>query len=148
METNLTTLPTEESAVPLNHSGILFMDTDVVQQKLVSKMLAKIGCPVFFAENYRQALSILDANTIDLILLDAKMRKSNGYDITQIAREKEKIYGKRIPIVLMVEKVMKQHREQCRADGLDDCLPKPVFENELCRVIEKLSGNNGSQEVS
>ena len=130
----------------LKETKVLLMDPNVIQQKLVSKMLGKIGCPVYFTGDFKEARNILDTNKIDLILLDVQMQKSNGFDIRQIAREKEKSIGKRIPIVALTDKAMKIQREKCMADGMDEYLPKPVFEKELCRVIEKLSGNHHQKD--
>ena len=141
METNQTLSQKAQPAVSLHQSNILIMDTDVVHLKLVSKMLGKIGYPVVFAKDYKEAQNILDTHNIDFILLDVKMQKSNGFDITQVAREKEKSLGRRIPIVALTDKNIKAYREKCLADGLDECLPKPVFETELCRVIGKLSNS-------
>lgn len=143
MDSNLNSKEKDQTIVSLDGAKILLMDTNVIQQKLISKMLGKNGYPVILAENYKEAMNILDGEKIDLILLDASLRKTNGFDIAQVVREKEKASGRRIPIVVLADSPIKVHRDECMADGLDECLPKPVFEMELHRVIEKLSGNNG-----
>ena len=75
METNQILSQKAQPAVSLQQSNILIMDTDVVHQKLVSKMLGKIGYPVVFAQDYKEAQNILDTHNIDFILLDVKMQK-------------------------------------------------------------------------
>lgn len=142
MDANQNSTQIHQSDASSNQKGILLMDTDVINQKLVSKMLRKIGYPVFFAENDKEALKILDTHNVELILLDAQLRKNNGSDITRIAREKEKTKGKRIPIVILTDKPMKVYREKCISEGLDEFLPKPVFENEICRVIGNLADSS------
>ena len=146
MDSDLNSKEKDQTTVSLDGAKILLMDTNVIQQKLISKMLEKNGCPVILAENYKEAMNILDGEKIDLILLDAQFRKNNGFDIAQIARKKEKASGRRIPIVVLADSAIKVHRDECMAEGLDECLPKPVFDVELHRVIEKLSGNNGRSD--
>ena len=143
MDSNQNSSLTNRESVSSHQTKVLLMDTCVVNKKLISKILGKIGYPVVCAENHKDALKILDNDQIELILLDVKLSNNGRPDITQIAKEKEKASGRRIPIVLLTDSEIKVHREACMADGLDECLPKPIFEMELCRVIETLTGNNG-----
>lgn len=145
MKTDLNGIQSSRQVISLHRTKILLMDADRVSQKLISKMLGKVGYPVVSAENHKDAVNIIESNDIDLILLDVHMCKSNGFDIAQVARKKEESSGKRIPIVVLADTAMKVHREKCMAEGLDECLPKPVFENELFRVVSNLTGNRSDK---
>jgi len=126
--------------------NILLMDDNVVNQKLIPKMLKKHGHRVVVAADTKEALNILNIEEIDMFLLDIHMRGKNGFDITKAVRKKEKHLGKHIPIILLSENAMKAQREKSFALGLDELLPKPVFEDELCRVIEKICRSSQNME--
>jgi two-component system sensor histidine kinase/response regulator len=145
MKTDLTGTLSRRQVVSLNRTKILLMDADGVNQKLISKMLGKIGCSVVSTENHGTAVNLIESGDIDLILLDVHLYNSNGFDIAGVIRKKEESSGKRIPIVALADNELKRNREKCMADGLDECLPKPVFENELSRVVGKLAGNCSGQ---
>ena len=142
MDKNLKSTSNQKPTVSLLKTNILLIDSCLISQKLISKMLGKIGYSVIIAGNCMNADNILNTHDIDMILMDMHARKHNGFDITEIAKEKERQTGKHIPVIALTDNVMKLHREKCFETGLDEYLPKPIFENELCRVIDKLSEKN------
>lgn len=141
MERSSTRQTTESPVQSLHQSAILLLDESPINKLLVKKMLSKAGYSVLPADNPMEARNILDTRKIDMILLDVKMQRNNGFDITQVAREKGKLTGKHIPIIALTDNVLKDQRETFLKNGLDEYLPKPIFEEELCRVVKKLNGN-------
>ncbi len=141
MERNLTPQTSERPVQSFHHAAILLMDENPINNLLVQKMLSQQGYLVIATDNHVEARHILNTRRIDMILLDVRMQKNNGYDITKIAREKGKQSGTHIPIIALTDRVVKDQREKYLRNGIDEYLPKPIFEKELCRVIKKLNGN-------
>lgn len=126
------------SGVSENPKSLLLLDDHPIHSRLIAKMLPGPGYLVFFAKTFEEARHILSTQKIDMILLDIRMRRQNGLDITEVAREKEKQTGKHIPLIALSDTVIKAQREKCFATGMNEYLPKPVFQSELVRVIENL----------
>jgi CheY-like chemotaxis protein len=117
---------------------LLLLDDHPIHQRLIAKMLFSLGYMVRIAKNFEEAQHILDSQKIDMILVDIHMRRQNGFDITEVAAEKEKQTGKHIPLIALSDNVIKAQWKKCLETGMDEYLPKPVFQSELARVIEKL----------
>lgn len=63
------------------------MDDDKNTRTLLKAVLEAENYTVFTAENGEDALSVMDANHIDLVVLDIMMPKMDGYTFTQALRE-------------------------------------------------------------
>jgi two-component system, sensor histidine kinase and response regulator len=121
-----------------NPMHLLLLDDHPVHPRLLAKMLIRMGYAVLFARTFEEARHTLSTHKIDMILLDIRMRRQNGLDITEVAGEKEKLTGKHIPLIALSDNVIKAQREKCFETGMDEYLPKPVFQSELARIIERL----------
>ena len=121
-----------------NPMHLLLLDDHPIHLRLIAKMLLRLGHFVLVAKSFEEARHILSTQKIDMILLDIHMRRQNGIDLTEVAKEKEKQTGKHIPLIALSDNVIKAQREECFETGMDEYLPKPVFQSELARVIEKL----------
>lgn len=123
---------------------ILLMDDNKLAAMLVKKRLSQAGYAVMLTDNHTEAQNILGARRIDVVLVDARMQKENGFDIMQITRDRRKISGRHIPLIALAENAVKAQREKCLKDGFDEYLPKPVFEKELLRILEHLDGDGNA----
>jgi two-component system sensor histidine kinase/response regulator len=140
--------PDEEAPVITRHMvrearirlNILLAEDNIVNQKLVVKMLEKRGHRVVVAPNGRKAVDAFKAEHFDLILMDVQMPEMDGYEATGVIREKEKEAGGHIPIIALTAHAMKGDREKCIGAGMDDYATKPIKADELFAVIEKLAG--------
>jgi PAS domain S-box-containing protein len=137
---------TEEAKRPLN---ILVVEDNVVNQKVVQAMLEKRGHRPVISSNGMEALETLGGASFDLILMDVQMCEMDGFEVTKLIRDKEKVDDGHIPIVAMTAHAMKGDRERCLAAGMDDYISKPVREKDLFSVIENLAnGNQDKRKVS
>jgi CheY-like chemotaxis protein len=127
----------------------MLIENNLVDQKLINKMLGKLSCPVVIMNDEKEAKCFLTSQTIDLVLLSINGRQRNGFNFTQHLKEMEAKTGKYIPVIVLVTNAAKDHRETCFELGIDEYLPKPVFEDELIRAIEKFTGDlQGKDAVS
>jgi CheY-like chemotaxis protein len=89
-------------------------------------------------------LEALDKERVDLVLMDVQMPEMDGFEATELIRDREKGNGGHIPIVAMTAHAMKGDREKCLAAGMDDYMSKPIRAEDLFSVIEDLA--NGSDD--
>jgi CheY-like chemotaxis protein len=117
---------------------ILLAEDSVVNQKLAVALLEKHGHQVHVANNGEEAVSTLDSQEFDLVLMDVQMPEMDGYEATEVIRGRERKTGKHIPIIAMTAHAMEGDRERCLDAGMDGYVPKPIRARELFAVIDSV----------
>ncbi len=116
--------------------NILVVEDNIVNQKLVAKMLERRGHYTAIANNGVEAIKAFENNEFHLILMDVQMPKMDGHEATKIIRFKEKEMKKHIPIIALTAHAMKGDRERCLEAGMDDYITKPINPEKLFEAIE------------
>jgi CheY-like chemotaxis protein len=117
---------------------VLVVEDNLIGQKILSKMLEKLGCHCEFALNGREALERLSATDYDLVLMDCHMPVMDGYETARRIRSPNgTVRNARIPIIAVTANAMEGDREKCLSAGMDDYLPKPLAPRALARAIEQ-----------
>jgi len=116
---------------------ILLAEDNEVNRKLAVSILEKHGHMVTTARNGLEALSVLENQHFDVILMDIQMPEMDGLEATAAIREQEKETGEHIRIVAMTAHAMKGDRELCLESGMDDYISKPINASELLEIVEK-----------
>ncbi|MBU2551681.1 MAG: response regulator [Proteobacteria bacterium] len=130
--------------------SILLAEDNVINQKLMTRLLEKRGHQVVVAANGREAVAELENRAFDLVLMDVQMPLMDGLEATRTIRERENRVGGHVPIVAMTARAMKGDREKCLAAGMDEYLSKPIRIEEVNRVIKSfvLREADGGDEPS
>ena len=113
---------------------ILIVDDDKNTRILMQAVLEAENYVVSMAANGEEALSIIDSQHIDLVILDIMMPKMNGYELTQILRDAQND----IPILMVSAKQLPADRKKGFLVGTDDYMTKPVDEEEMLLRIKAL----------
>jgi two-component system sensor histidine kinase/response regulator len=116
--------------------NILLVEDNAVNQQLAVRMLQKFGHTVKVAENGKEALTNMDNESFDLILMDVQMPEMDGFEATAAIRERERITCTHIPIIAMTAHAMKGDQERCLEAGMDDYVSKPVQAKILFEAVE------------
>lgn len=123
---------------------ILLVEDNKINQKLTSKMLAKLGLTCDIANNGQEALNAID-NNYDLILMDCQMPILDGYEATKRIRKIKKY--KDIPIIALTANALESDFNDCLNVGMTDCLTKPLKFEKLIEKIELYSKEECSVEI-
>jgi signal transduction histidine kinase/DNA-binding response OmpR family regulator len=127
---------TERRAVrPLR---VLLAEDNTINQRLTLRLLEKRGHVVVAAGDGVQALEALDRDMFDLVLMDVQMPRMDGFQVTAIIRDREKLTGHRLPIFAMTANVLKGDRDRCLNAGMDAYIPKPISPKQLIAVVESV----------
>lgn len=113
---------------------ILVVDDDKNTRRLLRAVLENEGYTVFTAENGEEALAVMDARHVDLVVLDVMMPKMDGYEFAQALRESQND----LPILMVSAKQLPSDRKQGFRSGTDDYMTKPVDEEEMLLRITAL----------
>ncbi len=114
---------------------ILLAEDNLVNQRLVLRLLEKRGHAVVVAGNGQDALTILGSESFDLLLMDVQMPELNGFETTAAIRQREQGSGRRIPIIALTAHAMQGDHDQCLAAGMDGYVSKPVQAHALWEAI-------------
>ena len=121
---------------------ILVAEDNLVNQKLVVRILEKKGHVVEVAGDGKEAVAKYKQRNFDLILMDVQMPGMDGFEATRAIRklESEIQNGQNlahIPIIALTAHAMKGDREKCLEAGMDDYITKPIKSGELLEAIKK-----------
>ena len=115
---------------------ILLAEDNAVNQTLAVRLLEKRGYVVTVVGDGRAALTALDKQTFDLILMDVQMPEMDGFQATAAIRAREQSDGRHIPILAMTAHALKGDQERCIAAGMDGYVSKPIRTADLFAAIE------------
>jgi PAS domain S-box-containing protein len=117
---------------------ILLVEDNQINQQVAVELLSQECFRVDLAENGQQALDLLQPGKYDVVLMDLQMPVMDGYQAATAIRRQNRYDD--LPVLAMSANAMRHDREQCRAVGMNDHIPKPVDRKQLlaalCRWIK------------
>jgi signal transduction histidine kinase/CheY-like chemotaxis protein len=127
---------------------ILLAEDNIINQRLAVRMMGRRGHTVVVAGTGKEALSILEQESFDAVLMDVQMPDMDGFEATEAIRAREQLTSNHVPIIAMTAHAMKGDRERCLAAGMDGYVSKPIDAKELFEVMEGLVLNNKQHETA
>ncbi len=121
----------EETRDATTGSCVLVVEDNTVNRLTLAKGVEREGHRVLTAENGRQALDVLRAERVELVLLDLVMPEMDGYEVLAAMHRDPALRDLPVLVISAVE----ENEAIARAieRGAIDCLPKP-FDPVLLRV--------------
>jgi chemosensory pili system protein ChpA (sensor histidine kinase/response regulator) len=120
----------------------LVVDDSITVRRVTQRLLERNGMRVLTAKDGVDAVSLLQENLPDIILLDIEMPRMDGYEVAAHVRNDPRL--KQIPIVMITSRVSEKHRARAIELGVDDYLGKPYQESQLLDAIEPLVNRRSS----
>ena len=118
-----------------NNAEILVVEDNKINQVVVNKQLSSFGVICHFADDGQQALTYLENNQPDLILMDLQMPVMDGFSASEQIKHNDKTQA--IPIVILSASVVKEDRERAASLGIEDFINKPFKQADLLRILHK-----------
>jgi signal transduction histidine kinase/CheY-like chemotaxis protein len=118
---------------------ILVVEDDVRSVFALTSILEPRGAIVQIARNGREALEAVqnadgdDAKRIDLVLMDVMMPEMDGTTATREIRKRTD--GKKLPIIMLTAKAMKDDQDHCLSAGANDYMAKPIDVQKLLSLV-------------
>jgi CheY-like chemotaxis protein len=119
---------------------VLVAEDNPVNCLVVQAMLEQLGMTVTLANDGMQAVAAVQAQPVDLVLMDCQMPLMDGYEATRRIRASAHARAG-LPIVALTAHALAEDRQRCEAAGMDDYLAKPVTGEALARVLQRHLGS-------
>jgi CheY-like chemotaxis protein len=131
---------------------VLLAEDNLVNQKLVLRLLEKVGLKADVVANGSQAVAAIGKATYDLILMDCQMPEMDGFEATAEIRRLEG-NARHTTICALTAHAMAGDRERCIDAGMDDYISKPLTVGVLHNKIEhwihpKRTPGNGNKSFA
>lgn len=114
---------------------LLLVEDNAFNMAIARDFLQGWGCEVLEAENGKEALELLEAIEVDLILLDLQMPVLDGFETIKILRESERKTHREIPVIALTAAALGDIQEKVFQSGMNDFVTKPFLPTEFYSKI-------------
>lgn len=115
---------------------ILVVDDEIGALTLIGIMLERGGFEVLKAKDAEQALSVLELETPDLIILDVMMPGMDGIELCRVLRNRPDT--QELPILILSARGDAKSVMSGMDAGASDYLPKPILHHDLVAKVRRM----------
>lgn len=124
---------------PRNISVLVVEDDTKIRDIVRERVVEGMGWDGFYTDSVEGAREILRCNFIDVVVLDIRLRGSDGFELVEWMSREGEYSGVRVLFLTRFTEV--ETRVKCFECGGSDYLPKPFFPEELrvrlARLVKK-----------
>lgn len=118
---------------PWHNPRVLIVEDNLLNRKILKKLLESFNVDSDDAENGKQAVELIREGALyDMILIDKEMPVMDGHEATRQLRA----MGVKSPIVGLTGNALNSDRNQFLAAGVDDFFTKPISRHQLLNLLE------------
>lgn len=122
---------------------IMVVDDEARMRELVRLYLAQAGFEVLEASDGLEALTKLDSERVDLLLLDLMLPRLDGWEVCRRIRAQSNL-----PVIMLTARGEVHDKVEGLRLGADDYIPKPFDGRELVARVEAVLRRARSSESS
>jgi two-component system, sensor histidine kinase len=115
--------------------SILIAEDNLINYKVLSKILQSINVKPDHAKNGFEVLKLLDIKKYDCIFMDIEMPDMDGLEATKLINKKYPKESKPV-IIALTANAISGTKEFLISNGMDDYLSKPIYKNDLTEKLE------------
>lgn len=112
---------------------VLIVDDSLSVRNSLSQLVSDSGFEPMLARDGLEAISVVQKESVDLVLTDLEMPRMNGVELTTQLRAQQ-AYSE-LPIIMLTSRTMRKHREQATRAGINEFVTKPFAEDDLITII-------------
>jgi two-component system response regulator FlrC len=128
----------------MNAPQVLIVEDDAILRGALCQTMEYGGYQVLNARNGKDALAVMDRETVDLVISDVQMDEMDGTELLQVVRRREPT----LPFVMMTAHGSVQHAVQSMRDGATDYLQKPFEANVLLELVSRMETQLPNQQTN
>ena len=124
---------TEEELRKIRGARLLLAEDNEINQQVAQEILEGAGLVVSIANNGKEAVQKVKADSYDAVLMDIQMPVMGGFEATRKIRSQKRFKG--LPIIAMTAHAMAGDREKSLEAGMNDHVTKPIDPEELISAL-------------
>lgn len=139
-KTSLVVENTANASISSNKNSVnkaLIVEDNLINQKVLRKLLDKINIPADIANNGIEAVALFEKNDYDIIFMDLHMPEMDGFEATKKIHSLAKYKAKNIPIIAVTASAFDEDKIKAIANGMDYFVSKPIVLKNLEETIVK-----------
>jgi CheY-like chemotaxis protein len=114
---------------------ILLVEDNIINQKVATRMLERIGYEAEIASNGVEAIAAVKQRPFDVIFMDVQMPVMDGLEATRNIREMDGPFAQPW-IIAMTADVVNDAINACLEAGMNDFISKPTTINTLAKALK------------
>lgn len=126
---------------------VLIAEDNYVNQMYVTELLKIYVNTYTVVGNGVEAIDKYKEEHFDCILMDIQMPIMDGVNATKVIRKLEEGSENRVSIIALTASALKNEVNDFLSVGIDDYILKPIDEEKLVNILEKINNNRLSIEV-
>jgi chemosensory pili system protein ChpA (sensor histidine kinase/response regulator) len=115
---------------------VMVVDDSITVRKVTTRLLERHDMNVISAKDGVDAVSKLQDNIPDIMLLDIEMPRMDGFELATHIRNEPRL--RHIPIIMITSRTGDKHRQRAMQIGVNRYLGKPFQEIDLMQNITEL----------
>ena len=132
-------------AQPASLATVMVVDDSITVRRVTRRLLERQGMRVLAARDGVEALTLLQDNRPDVMLLDIEMPRMDGFELASHIRNDDELAE--LPIIMITSRVGEKHRSRAMEIGVDEYLGKPYQEQDLLDKINALIAPRSQREA-
>ena len=116
--------------------SILIAEDNMINQKLIERILHKLGYKTDTVSDGIQVLESIKKKAFNVILMDVRMPIMDGFETTLAIRQ---MHINQPYIIAMTANAMSQDRDECLQIGMNDYIAKPMRLAEIIAILKNAS---------
>lgn len=127
------TIKAKEQEAIFKNLLVIIAEDDSTNTLVFKAMLEDYFGKVLYASNGEETIELCKKHpNVDLILMDIKMPKTNGYDATRAIRK----FNKKVVIIAQTAYGLTGDREKALQVGCNDYIGKPIIKDDILEIIK------------
>ena len=141
--------PIEQALLESSQIDVLIAEDNEINQMFIKYIMEDMGLAFKIVPSGRLAVDMWKLLQPKIILMDISMPDWNGFEATKAIRELEaKLNRPRTPIIAVTAHALKDDRQECLDNDMDDYISKPIAINKVRDVLAKWANLTDLPELS
>ena len=139
----------DKSPAALAGKRILLVDDVEINRIIVIEQLSNLGLRMDEAADGTEAVAMFarsPVNFYDLIFMDLQMPRMDGYAAAKAIRAMDRPDARSVPIIALTANAFKEDVDLVLANGMNGHLAKPLENDKLMEMLEKLLANGDGEQ--
>ncbi|MGA7801488.1 MAG: Hpt domain-containing protein [Gammaproteobacteria bacterium] len=121
---------------------VMVVDDSITVRKITARLLERNNMNVITAKDGVDAVTKLQEQLPDVMLLDIEMPRMDGFELATHVRNEERL--RQIPMIMITSRTGDKHRKRAMEIGVERYLGKPYQESELLDSISGVLSERGA----